>query len=119
MLKRVYSVEVVNENGTEKVLKAFQEYEDAKKYAMNHKEKLKENEYLNIIYTAYEFPEQKVIWVVGGWNEKETLEKEKNLQKATLKIKQKYGKNAILKGMNLEEGATTRERNEIIGGHKA
>ena len=76
MLKRVYSVEVVNENGTEKVLKAFQEYEDAKKYAMNHKEKLKENEYLNIIYTAYEFPEQKVIWVVGGWNEKETLEKE-------------------------------------------
>ena len=52
-------------------------------------------------------------------DEKETLEKEKNLQKATLKIKQKYGKNAILKGMNLEEGATTRERNEIIGGHKA
>ena len=51
--------------------------------------------------------------------EKEALEKEKNLQKATLKIKQKYGKNAILKGMNLEEGATTRERNEIIGGHKA
>ena len=49
----------------------------------------------------------------------EALEKEKNLQKATLKIKQKYGKNAILKGMNLEEGATTRERNEIIGGHKA
>ena len=34
-------------------------------------------------------------------------------------IKKKYGKNAILKGMNLEEGATTRERNEIIGGHKA
>ena len=52
-------------------------------------------------------------------DEKEALEKEKNLQKATLKIKQKYGKNAILKGMNLEEGATTRERNEIIGGHKA
>ena len=50
---------------------------------------------------------------------KEALEKEKNLQKATLKIKQKYGKNAILKGMNLEEGATTRERYEIIGGHKA
>ena len=40
-------------------------------------------------------------------------------KKQTLKIKQKYGKNAILKGMNLEEGATTRERNEIIGGHKA
>ena len=52
-------------------------------------------------------------------DEKEALEKEKNLQKATLKIKQKYGKNAILKGINLEERATTRERNEIIGGHKA
>lgn len=51
--------------------------------------------------------------------DKEELEKEKKLQKATLKIKQKYGKNAILKGMNLEEGATTKERNEIIGGHKA
>lgn len=51
--------------------------------------------------------------------EKQELEKEKRLQKATIKIKQKYGKNAILKGMNLEEGATTKERNEIIGGHKA
>lgn len=51
--------------------------------------------------------------------EKQELEKEKRLQKATLQIKQKYGKNAILKGMNLEEGATTKERNEIIGGHKA
>ena len=51
--------------------------------------------------------------------EKQELEKEKRLQKATLQIKQKYGKNSILKGMNLEEGATTKERNEIIGGHKA
>lgn len=51
--------------------------------------------------------------------EKQELEKEKRLQKATIQIKQKYGKNAILKGMNLEEGATTKERNEIIGGHKA
>ena len=40
-------------------------------------------------------------------------------EKALKMLKQKYGKNAILKGMNLEEGATTRERNEIIGGHKA
>ena len=36
-----------------------------------------------------------------------------------LGIKKKYGKNAILKGMNLEEGATARERNETIGGHHA
>ena len=36
-----------------------------------------------------------------------------------LEIKKKYGKNAILKGMNLEEGATARERNQQIGGHRA
>ncbi len=47
------------------------------------------------------------------------LEKEHQLQKAMLDIKGKYGKNAILKGMNLEKGATTRERNLQIGGHKS
>ncbi len=47
------------------------------------------------------------------------LEREKRMQKALLTIKKKYGKNAILKGMNLEEGATARERNAQIGGHKA
>jgi len=47
------------------------------------------------------------------------LEREKRQQKAVLAIKKKYGKNAILKGMNLEEGATTVERNRQIGGHKA
>ena len=43
---------------------------------------------------------------------------EKELQKAMIDIKKKYGKNAILKGMNLQEGATTIERNRQIGGHK-
>jgi len=43
---------------------------------------------------------------------------EKNLQKAMINIKRKYGKNAILKGMNLQEGGTTIERNGQIGGHK-
>ena len=47
------------------------------------------------------------------------LEKEKNLQKAIIDIKKKFGKNSVLKGMNLEEGATTKDRNEQIGGHKA
>lgn len=51
--------------------------------------------------------------------EKEFLEKERKLQEATLQIKKKYGKNAVLKGMNLEKGATTIERNGTIGGHKA
>ena len=45
--------------------------------------------------------------------------KEKNLRQAIIGIKSKYGKNAVLKAMNLEEGATTRERNEQIGGHKS
>lgn len=47
------------------------------------------------------------------------LEREKRRQKVILDIKKKYGKNAILKGMNLEEGATTIDRNRQIGGHKA
>ena len=49
----------------------------------------------------------------------EKLEREKKLQHAALDIKKKFGKNAILKGMNLEEGAMTVERNHQIGGHKA
>lgn len=51
--------------------------------------------------------------------EKAELEREKKIQKAMLDIKKKFGKNAILKGMNLEEGAMTVERNKQIGGHKA
>ena len=47
------------------------------------------------------------------------LAREKNMQKALLEIKKKHGKNAILRGMNLEEGATTVDRNRQIGGHKA
>ncbi len=47
------------------------------------------------------------------------LEREKKIQAATIAIKKKFGKNAILKGMNLEKGATAKERNEQIGGHKA
>ena len=49
----------------------------------------------------------------------EKLEREKNMQRAVLGIKKKYGKNAILKGMNFVEGATTVERNGQVGGHKA
>lgn len=51
--------------------------------------------------------------------EKESLEKEKRLQQAMIEVKHKFGKNAVLKGMNFLEGATTKERNEQIGGHKA
>lgn len=47
------------------------------------------------------------------------LEKEHRMQQAMLDIKEKFGKNAIMKGMNLENGATTIERNRQIGGHKS
>ena len=47
------------------------------------------------------------------------LTKERKAQEAILKIKKQFGKNAILKGLNFEEGATAKERNEQIGGHKA
>ena len=49
-------------------------------------------------------------------NEKE--KKERNLQRSILDIKKKFGKNAILKGMNFEDGATTIDRNSQVGGHK-
>lgn len=47
------------------------------------------------------------------------LERERKVQKAMLSIQKKYGKNAVLKGMNLEEKAMTKERNRQIGGHKS
>lgn len=50
---------------------------------------------------------------------KSALQNEKNMQKAIIGIKKRFGKNAILKGMNLQEGATAMERNGQVGGHKA
>lgn len=52
-------------------------------------------------------------------SEKIKRTKEKSRQEAVLSIRKKYGKNALLKGMNFEEGATTKDRNSQIGGHKA
>lgn len=51
--------------------------------------------------------------------DQEQVKKEKDIQKAILDIKKKFGKNAILKGMSLQEGATAIDRNNQIGGHKA
>lgn len=50
---------------------------------------------------------------------KQELLQERKRQKAILTVQKKYGKNALLKGMNYQEGATTRQRNGQIGGHKA
>ena len=51
--------------------------------------------------------------------ERDRDEKDLDVQKTIINIKNKYGKNAIIKGMDLMEGATTIERNNEIGGHKA
>ena len=56
---------------------------------------------------------------VENQTQREKLEREQARLKAMLEIKKKFGKNAIFRGMNLEEGATARERNGQIGGHKA
>ena len=50
--------------------------------------------------------------------EKSQLEKERRIQEARLAIRERFGKNAILRGLNFEEGATAKERNKQIGGHK-
>ena len=50
--------------------------------------------------------------------EEAELDKERRLQDALLSIKKQFGKNAILKAMNLQEGATAKERNQQVGGHK-
>ena len=65
------------------------------------------------LFTDYEAEERK------RQEENATLEKERRLQEAQLAIKRRFGKNAILKGLNFEEGATARDRNKQIGGHKA
>ena len=51
--------------------------------------------------------------------EQRELEKERKIQQATIELRNRFGKNAILKGINLQEGATTIDRNKQIGGHKA
>jgi DNA polymerase V len=51
--------------------------------------------------------------------EQQARERERQLQLATLQLQKKFGKNAVLKGMNLMDGATTIARNRQVGGHKA
>ena len=51
--------------------------------------------------------------------EQAALAKERKRQETVIAIQKKYGKNSMLKGMNFEDGATTKERNHQIGGHKA
>ena len=65
------------------------------------------------LFTDYEAAER------DRQREEEELAKERRMQKAVTSLHKRFGKNAVLKGMNLEEGATSIERNSQIGGHKA
>lgn len=56
---------------------------------------------------------------ISLFDDEEEEKKEESIQKTILKIKEKYGKNSILRGMNLEEKATTISRNKLIGGHNS
>lgn len=82
----------------------------------------------NVMYedeiAEYERCEQLDIFTIASTQQESeererAYHKEKAIQQATLKIKHRYGKNAVLRGMNYLEGGTARERNESIGGHKA
>lgn len=73
----------------------------------------KENYEQLSLFTDYEEKEKQ------DKEEEAALNREKKIQETLLAIKKKYGKNAILKGIHYEEGATGRERNNQIGGHKA
>ena len=80
---------------------------------LNETETKKKSKFEQInLFTKYEKVEME------RKKENEKLQNEKKIQKTIIEIKNKYGKNAILKGINLEEGATTIERNNQIGGHK-
>ena len=90
----------------------------------------KVNIFANNLIDENEAKKEKVVKQIDLFTDYRTLEKERQkemqeqqeenkIQHVILDIKKKYGKNAILKGMNFVEGATTRERNEQIGGHRA
>lgn len=71
-----------------------------------------------ITITANRVVQDEGVYQIDLFTDTKKQEKEKNLQKAMLGIKKKYGKNAVLKGTNFLDGATMRERNKQIGGHK-
>ena len=78
---------------------------------VNEKDKLEKPEQLNLFTNFTEALEETA-------EEQAALEKERKIQETVLSVHEKYGKNALIKGMNIEAGATTVERNNQIGGHK-
>ena len=80
----------------------------------------------NNITNVLDFKKQKQYEQIDLFNDYKQYEnmlnkelEERNLQKAVIQIKNKYGKNSIIKGMNLQKAGTTIERNAQVGGHKA
>ena len=69
--------------------------------------------------TCNRVTEDSGVYQLGLFDDPKQIEHDRNLQHAMLGIKKKFGKNAVIKGMNLEEAATGRERNRQIGGHKS
>ncbi|EOS41651.1 DNA methylase [Lachnospiraceae bacterium MD335] len=75
---------------------------------------IKQEDFIQMdLFTDYEAAEKQ------KQEDEAKMKKERALQEAVLSVKKKFGKNAILKGINLEEGATATERNKQIGGHRA
>ena len=73
----------------------------------------------NNVVSEKQVQEYEQINLFTDYKKRQKEEDERKIQKAMLDIKNKYGKNAIIKGMNLQEGGTTIERNSQIGGHNA
>jgi len=73
----------------------------------------------NNVVSAEQVHEYEQINLFTDYKKRQKEEGERKIQKAMLDIKNKYGKNAIIKGMNLQAGGTTIERNSQIGGHRA
>lgn len=87
-------------------LKLYEKIVD--RYTPVHRVNLTFNNVVDELYKQYDL-----------FTDSEELEREHKMQEVMLDIKGRYGKNAILKGMNLQDGATTMERNRQIGGHKS
>lgn len=75
--------------------------------------------YRRLGVSAVKIKEDAGIYQFDLFTDYDALEKERRIQGAMLEIRRRFGPNAILKGLNLREGATTKERNTQIGGHRA
>ena len=103
-----------------------------KKYTSSYKEIIKEFEELYKIKTAKDYPIRKINVGLNNivdedsvgfqrdlFSNAEQTAKERKVQEAVLNIKNKFGKNAVLRGISLEKKATAKIRNKLVGGHNS